>query len=61
MTDELERLRQHDKEATDLTIDQQAEIGRLRVALEKIAGMGHLSIDWAIQTAREALSWELDE
>jgi hypothetical protein len=31
---EIERLRQHDKEATDLTIDQQAEIGRLRAALE---------------------------
>jgi hypothetical protein len=30
---ENERLRQHDKEATDLTIDQQAEIGRLATAL----------------------------
>lgn len=32
---ELEQLRAHDKEATDLTIDQQVEIGRLRTALSR--------------------------
>ena len=32
---EAQRLRTHDKEATDLTIDQQVEIGRLRAALER--------------------------
>lgn len=33
LADELARLRQHDKEATDLTIDQQVQIGRLREML----------------------------
>jgi len=32
---ELEQLRQHDKEAVDLTIDQQVEIGRLHTALRR--------------------------
>jgi hypothetical protein len=32
---ELSELRQHDKEATDLTIDQQVEIGRLRSLLAR--------------------------
>jgi hypothetical protein len=35
---ENERLRQHDKEATDLTIDQQVEIGRLRAANQALLG-----------------------
>jgi len=37
---ELERLRQHDKEATDLTIDQQVEIGRLYLALKRLVEDG---------------------
>jgi len=37
---ELEQLRQHDKEATDLTIDQQVEIGRLYLALKRLAEDG---------------------
>jgi hypothetical protein len=34
---EIEQLRQHDKEATDLTIDQTVQIGRLRAALLRIS------------------------
>jgi hypothetical protein len=37
---ELEQLRQHDKEATDLTIDQQVEIGRLYLALKRLVEDG---------------------
>jgi hypothetical protein len=32
---ELQRLRAHDKETTDLSIDQQIEIGRLRAAIRE--------------------------
>jgi len=32
------------------------EVATLRAALEKIAHMGHVSIDWAIETAHEALT-----
>jgi len=31
---ELEQLRQHDKQVTDLSIDQQVDIGRLYLALK---------------------------
>jgi hypothetical protein len=33
---EVEQLRQHDHEATNMTIDQAQEIGRLRAALRRI-------------------------
>lgn len=34
---QIRQLRAHDKEATDLTIDQQVEIGRLHTALQQFA------------------------
>jgi hypothetical protein len=60
---ERDQLRAHDKEATDLTIDQQVEIGklateieRLRATLERIAKDSYR--DGHVAWAAEALgSW----
>jgi len=63
---EIAQLRQHDKEATDLTIDQQVEIGRLRTALVQIEnwvgelpsnlGEAALVFEYIDKACKEALS-----
>lgn len=63
--DQLEQLRTHDKEATDLTIDQQVEIGRLATENERLRinlrdyrqkhPCRHAVMCWADELASKAL------
>lgn len=52
---QIQQLRAHDKEATDLTIDQQVEIGRLDTALRRLLEHGEHCCPDVVALAKEGL------